>query len=51
MLDENNYLTVNVPDKISQSIDEESKNKGLDIIPTCGWLIEQVEIKYAQLIK
>lgn len=50
-MDSNHTFSISVPDKIPMIDDEScgitaSSNQSLEQ-PTCGWLIEQVQIKYA----
>lgn len=47
-------MTINIPDKIpaTQIDDDSTPSPSMSgELPTCGWLLEQVEKKYAQLIK
>jgi hypothetical protein len=55
-LDENHSFTVNVPDKLPFIDDEggntnDIKDRYKQSDTTCGWLMEQVEMKYANMIK
>ena len=54
VIDETHSLTIHVPERIASMIADDElplNSSHEDWLPTCGWLMEQVQIKYAQLIK
>jgi hypothetical protein len=50
VIDSTNTLTIKVPEKVFVIQEDEVMSQQAEA-PTCGWLLEQVSKKYAQLIK
>ena len=51
IIDSNYTLIINIPDKLPPNNDDEVSSNTANELPKCGWLLEEVEKKYAQLVK